>query len=145
MSVVGRSGVLDGSENLRSQHSGAEGAVCEGDVLIQQLKAVSQRQKEHYGKGWHEHGQRDDSEALECGCAVNLRRLIKIIGDIIQARDIDNHHVSGHLPGNQDRQGEQGLGVVLSHILQKWNWQEGFRTEQNLGKYDLENELPNKA
>ena len=89
-------------KDLHSQKTGIEVTICQGYVRVQQHEAFGQSQEKYDGEGRHQHRDRDITESLEYVCTVNSSRLGEIGRNVVQTCRINQHHVSGHLPGNEN-------------------------------------------
>ena len=109
--VLGSCGV--GVDDVQSQHfRGLDDvavsqrlkgrAAREGQVLVIELEAVGQGQERADGDRRHEVRDCDVPERFPAGRTVDLCGLEHILGDGLQAGDINNHHISDLLPAHED-------------------------------------------
>ena len=84
-------------------------ATVQHEVLIKQLEAVGQR-KEHADRDRrHDGGDDDIGQRMPAVGAVDLGRIDQIVRHILQAGNVNDHHVADLLPGHQDDQAPEAV------------------------------------
>ena len=81
-------------------------------VLVEQLEAVGQSQEHADGDGGHYVGDGDLEQGLPAVGTVDLGGFQHVLGNSLQAGDVDDHHVADLLPAHQDDQTPEAPGGV---------------------------------
>ena len=101
---------------------------CQGQVLVEHLEAVGQGQEGADRDRRHDHGDLDLEQDLGGSRSVDLRGLDQVSGNIVEACDVDDHHISDLLPAEQDDhapeaveggQGQQRLSPLGQQAVQE--------------------------
>ena len=92
------------------------GSAGERQILVKHLKGICKGQKSANGHRRHHQRQLDAKQSLRSGCAVNGRRLQKIVRHILQRRNIDHHHIADQLPVGQRHQSPKAVGGLIGNI-----------------------------
>ena len=85
------------------------------------------------------------TELLQRRRSVDRRCFIKILRNIIQSVQIDQHQISGRLPGCHDSHCEHRFVRILEHVAQERNMDRRILGKQHQRKHILENETPYKS
>ena len=111
---------IEGIVDVQGQHFTGVGrfACGQGNVLVEQLKAVGQGQEGADGDAGHDHGQLDLEQDLAVRSTIDLGSLDQVAGHALQTGHVDDHHITDLLPAHQnDQTDETGLGIQCQQGL----------------------------
>ena len=100
--------------DVEREHLAGLGRFAAGqrEVLVKELERVGQRQERTDRDGRHDHRQFDLEERLRAGRAVDGGGFQQIAGHVLQARDVDDHHIADLLPAHQDDEAPEAVPRV---------------------------------
>ena len=129
---LGSGAGIEGIINVVSQHHGLLGrfAAGQGQVLVKQLEGVGQSQEGADGNAGHNHGDLDLKQDLLGVCAIDLGGFDQIQRHVLQASNVDDHHVTDLLPAHQNDKAQEAVRGVQGK--QRFFECAEYAVEQNL-------------